>query len=115
VDDIRQIDFALDMLMKRQNIEMALVTLSEAGVYIRRHHDDKAETHRIPAFLRSIADVSGAGDTVVSTAALCLASGLDAGTLAAVSNIAGGLVCEEVGVVPVNRERLMQEVIRLLA
>jgi bifunctional ADP-heptose synthase (sugar kinase/adenylyltransferase) len=53
--------------------------------------------------------VSGAGDTVIAVAALCLAQGLDLRTLATWSNLAGGLVCEQVGVVPVDREALLAE------
>ncbi len=58
-------------------------------------------------------DVSGAGDTVISVASLCLASGCDLKTLASLSNIAGGLVCEKVGVVPVDKTELLKEAKRL--
>ena len=62
-----------------------------------------------PAEIRYIADVSGAGDTVLAVAALCLATSAPPRLLAMLSNMAGGLVCEQVGVVPVNLERLMRE------
>jgi len=68
----------------------------------------------IPAHVRTIADVSGAGDTVVATAALCLAAGLDEYQTAAISNLAGGLVCEHVGVVPIDKNRLLLECNELL-
>jgi bifunctional ADP-heptose synthase (sugar kinase/adenylyltransferase) len=68
----------------------------------------------IPAHLRSIADVSGAGDTVISVASLCLALKRSPYEIAYISNLAGGLVCEEVGVVPVNKEKLLKEVLALL-
>ena len=61
--------------------------------------------------MRSIADVSGAGDTVISLAALCLAAKTSPAILAALSNIAGGLVCEKSGVVPVDKAILMKEAI----
>ena len=48
----------------------AFVTLSEHGVYI----DKDGNKHHIPAHIREIADVSGAGDTVISIAALCVAT-----------------------------------------
>ncbi|MEO9531342.1 MAG: bifunctional ADP-heptose synthase [Crocinitomicaceae bacterium] len=83
------------------------VTLSEHGVFIC----DKEEKHFIPAFPRQIADVSGAGDTVISVASLCLAADVDNKTLATLANLAGGLVCEQVGVVSVNKEDLMSEAI----
>jgi len=67
----------------------------------------------IPAHFRNITDVSGAGDTVISVASLCLASGIDPKTLASLSNLAGGLVCEMVGVVPVQKNQLLQEAKKL--
>jgi rfaE bifunctional protein kinase chain/domain len=85
------------------------ITLSERGVY---YHDGK-RSEIIPSHLRNISDVSGAGDTVIATAALVYAAtGGDAQTMATLSNLAGGLVCEEVGVVPVSKKRLMEEATR---
>ncbi|MFK7899121.1 MAG: bifunctional heptose 7-phosphate kinase/heptose 1-phosphate adenyltransferase [Cyclobacteriaceae bacterium] len=86
--------------------EHTLITLSEHGVYFSS--DNKSMT--IPAHLRKIADVSGAGDTVVSVAALCLASGVEHATIAEISNLAGGLVCEYLGVKSIEKERLQQEI-----
>lgn len=85
-----------------------MTTLSERGVLIQER--DKTTRHyHIPAHLRKIADVSGAGDTVLSVATLCLACHQDAYIIAALSNLAGGLVCEELGAVPVNKEKLLKE------
>jgi rfaE bifunctional protein kinase chain/domain len=81
------------------------LTLSEHGVFI----DFQGETHHIPAHLRSITDVSGAGDTVVSIAAICLALKLSPKVIAGMSNLGGGLVCEYVGVVPIEKEKLKNE------
>jgi len=64
----------------------------------------------VPTHAREVADVSGAGDTVISVATLCLAAGLDAMTAAKISNIAAGIVCEFKGVVPINKEKLLHEV-----
>jgi rfaE bifunctional protein kinase chain/domain len=100
-------------LQQQQDIELLLLTLSEHGIMIRKKGNNGIpETHFIAAHKRNIADVSGAGDTVISLATLCLASGCSIAEIAAISNLAGGLVCEEVGVVPVNAERLLQEVCR---
>jgi D-glycero-beta-D-manno-heptose-7-phosphate kinase len=81
------------------------LTLSEFGVFI----DFAGETHHIPAHLRSITDVSGAGDTVVSIAAMCLALKLSPKIIAGMSNLGGGLVCEYVGVVPIEKEKVKAE------
>lgn len=107
IDELRQA--ALE-LQQRINCQYLMVTLSEQGVMILHH----GEFQHIPAHPRHIVDVSGAGDTVLSVAALCVArrDALNASpeTIATLSNIAGGLVCETVGVVPIDKEKLLQEV-----
>jgi D-glycero-beta-D-manno-heptose-7-phosphate kinase len=100
---------AAQVLHKELEIELVMITLSEAGVFVSTGTDYKI----IPAHIRSIADVSGAGDTVISVASLCLASGLNPFVTAAIANTAGGLVCEKVGVVPIDKELLKEEVARL--
>ena len=95
---------------KDSNIKNMLVTLSEHGVF----HSNLEKYYSAPAVVRDIADVSGAGDTVISVATLCLASGMDGELTARISNIAGGLVCEKVGVVPVNKSQLLDECMALL-
>ena len=107
--EITEIRKAVSLLKKKLNNETVLITLSEKGIYI----DQDKEKHHIPAHLREISDVSGAGDTVVSVAALCYALNLPPKFLAGLSNLAGGIVCEHVGVVPVNKKDLLKEATRL--
>ncbi|MCE3279187.1 MAG: ADP-heptose synthase, bifunctional sugar kinase/adenylyltransferase [Bacteroidetes bacterium] len=107
--DVKTLSQVVDKFLKKQNIDSALITLSERGVYI----NDKKNKVLIPAHVRDITDVSGAGDTVVSIAALCLASGLSSTATATLANLAGGLVCEKVGVVPVNKKELLEEALKL--
>lgn len=85
----------------------SMITLSEHGMVLF-DHEQQQYIHQ-PAHIRNISDVSGAGDTVVSVASLCLASGVEEKELLYLSNLAGGLVCEQVGVVPVTRDMLLQE------
>lgn len=91
-----------------QNIANVMVTLSEHGVML---YNKDVKTH-IPAEIRNISDVSGAGDTVISTASLAFCKGVRGKDLVTISNLAGGLVCEEVGVVPINKERLKSEFLK---
>ncbi len=105
LDTPEEIEAAAKTLIDKMKLQYVLVTLSDRGVMICDAH----QTHHIPAHIRQIADVSGAGDTVVSIAALCIAQGLPAREIAELSNLAGGLVCEEVGVVPVNKKVFMEE------
>ena len=88
-----------------QQIGMLMVTLSEAGVF----YSDADQHAIVPAHIRNISDVSGAGDTVISVASLCLALNLPPAIIAGLSNLAGGLVCEKVGVVPIDKQQLLEE------
>jgi rfaE bifunctional protein kinase chain/domain len=107
--NIKELSKVVDGFIKKQGIDSALITLSEKGVYI----NDKKTKTLVPAHIRDITDVSGAGDTVVSIAALCVAGKLSAEQTAILANLAGGLVCEKVGVVPVNKKELLQEALKL--
>jgi rfaE bifunctional protein kinase chain/domain len=88
-----------------QEFTGVFVTLSERGVYI----DFENDQHLIPAHIRQISDVSGAGDTVISIAACVLALGGSTEQIASLANLGGGLVCESLGVVPINLALLRKE------
>jgi rfaE bifunctional protein kinase chain/domain len=110
-ENITEMDEAAAFFHHEQGHRIVMTTLSEKGVYISHLlPDGQAESKLIPAHVRNIADVSGAGDTVISVAALCLGCGVAPFDTAAISNLAGGLVCEEIGVVPVQRGKLLNEV-----
>ncbi len=85
-----------------------MITLSEVGICIL----SKEMCYHVDAERRDIVDVSGAGDTVISVAALAMSTNMDFADVAVISNLAGGLVCEKTGVVPVNIEKFKEEVIR---
>lgn len=89
---------------------ISLITLSEKGVF----YNTETTANIIPTHVRSIADVSGAGDTVIAVASLVYAATKDMQLSAEIANIAGGLVCEEVGTVAINKDKLLQETILLL-
>lgn len=101
---------AVDMLNKSIQSKITLITLSERGVFVKEGKQEQL----LPAHIRSISDVSGAGDTVIAVATLCLARKTSAAFLAALSNLAGGLVCEKVGVVSVDKKQLLGEAVSLL-
>jgi rfaE bifunctional protein kinase chain/domain len=103
-------DIALETLEAILANKISFVTLSENGVYIKK----ASEKHHVKAHLRNITDVSGAGDTVISVATLCLTEDMPLNYLAEIANIAGGLVCEKNGVVSIDKNELLQEVIKLL-
>lgn len=84
-----------------------LLTMSEHGVLCVGN-----EVRHYPAFYRQIADVSGAGDTVISVLTACMTAGLDFYTSGQLSNLAGGLVCEKIGVVPIDKKEWLQEAVQ---
>ncbi|MCB0629340.1 MAG: PfkB family carbohydrate kinase [Saprospiraceae bacterium] len=92
-------------LRERLQHGITLITLSEKGLFA----EDREGHILIPTHPRTIADVCGAGDTVISTVALGLALGLPLSEIGQMANLAGGQVCEKVGVVPVDREQLQEE------
>lgn len=108
--DTIQFEKAIEKLEEKLQNKISFVTLSEHGVFIK----DENIKHYIPAHIRNIADVSGAGDTVISLATLCLTAGLSIKEIAEVANLAGGLVCEKSGVVSIDKEVLLLEVMEML-
>ncbi|HMH24197.1 MAG TPA: PfkB family carbohydrate kinase [Puia sp.] len=92
-------------LTEKLNHPISFITLSEKGIF----YQDSDQSGIIPSHLRSIADVSGAGDTVIAVGSLVYAATKDIRLMAEIANIAGGLVCEEVGTVAINKEKLLQE------
>jgi D-glycero-beta-D-manno-heptose-7-phosphate kinase len=108
-DDPAMIFKAVKDFQNTQNIDCVIITLSDRGIFIC----DSINCWTLPAHEVDIADVSGAGDTVISVASLCLANKLTPLETAALSNLAGGLVCEKVGVVPIDKKQLEEESLKL--
>ncbi len=100
---------AVKQLREHLPHQKTLLTLSEYGAA----YAEQGLFLHTPAHKRKIIDVSGAGDTVISIISLCIALDLDAKFNLALSNLAGGLVCEHVGVVPIDKNTLLDEAIRL--
>ena len=98
-------------LKEKMDHDISLITLSEKGIFYQKNNSKEI----IPSHRRNIADVSGAGDTVIAVASLIYAATTDIQLTAAIANIAGGIVCEEVGTVAINKEKLQAECKRLLA
>ncbi|MFO0415630.1 MAG: bifunctional heptose 7-phosphate kinase/heptose 1-phosphate adenyltransferase [Bacteroidota bacterium] len=98
-----------NLLYQQLKHQVSLITLSEKGVFYQQQGGGASV---LPTYRRTIADVSGAGDTVIAVASLLYAATKNPELMATIANLAGGLVCEEVGTVPVNRERLLEECVR---
>jgi rfaE bifunctional protein kinase chain/domain len=112
IDDVNEtfLNTVHKELENRLHHSISLITLSEKGIFYQNDNESKI----IPTHIRSIADVSGAGDTVIAVASLVYAQTKDIHLSAAMANIAGGLVCEEVGTVAIDKNKLLQECCELL-
>ena len=113
IDDVNEeaLKSIHEKLREQLQHHTSFITLSEKGVF----YNNETEAGIIPTHIRNIADVSGAGDTVIAVASLVYAAAKDVKLMAEIANIAGGLVCEEVGTAAINKERLLQECKLLLA
>ncbi len=98
------------LLHEQLDHAISFITLSEKGVFIQQDNDAQI----LPAHIRNIADVSGAGDTVIAVASLVYAATRDVKFMAEVANLAGGIVCEEVGTVAIDADKLLVECDTLL-
>ncbi|MBK9283169.1 MAG: D-glycero-beta-D-manno-heptose-7-phosphate kinase [Sphingobacteriaceae bacterium] len=108
-DNIAELQRAISSFRVKLKAETILVTLAEKGIITNSR---KTKEH-LEAHVRSIADVSGAGDTVISVASLCRALECNEIVTAALANLSGGLVCEQVGVAPINKEKFLEEALKL--
>jgi len=109
--DIYQLRNIHDQLHEHLGHKVSLITLSERGIFYQQLQNAAI----IPSHLRNVSDVSGAGDTVIAVAAMVYAVTKNAHVMAEIANIAGGLVCEDVGTVAVDREKLLRECELLLS
>ncbi len=112
VDDINPeiLKHIHEQLHKKLHHTISFITLSEKGVFYQKENASRI----VPSHVRNIADVSGAGDTVIAVASLLYAATGNVDLMAEVANIAGGLVCEDVGTVAINKQRLLEECKMLL-
>lgn len=96
-------------LLKKLESEYVLLTLGEGGLAV---FEKSGKENRMPTKARKVADVSGAGDTVISTLTLGLAAGANIYEAAFLANYAAGVVCGEVGIVPIEKEKLFETVLK---
>ncbi len=85
------------------DLESVTATMSEKGIAVLR----RDRRYIAPSVAQQVFDVSGAGDTVIATLALSLASQLEMEAAVELANVAAGIVVSKVGTVPVNRDELL--------
>lgn len=100
----------IEKLMKEREIEQFYTTMGSNGILLSYKKSDKIIHQHIDGYKRNIADVSGAGDTVISVATLLTINNIDVINTCKISNLAGSLVCQKVGVVPIDKDELLSEI-----
>jgi len=111
IKNSQDVSNAGNKLIEKLNAQYVLLTLGAEGIAL--FEKGKPE-RRIPTKARKVADVSGAGDTVISTLTMAITAGADIFDAAYLANYAGGLVCEEVGIVPIEQKTLFDAVVEEL-
>jgi rfaE bifunctional protein kinase chain/domain len=109
IKDNKDISSAGRNLLQKLNSEYVLLTLGEEGIAVFEKGDKE---RRMPTKARKVADVSGAGDTVISTLTIGLAAGANIYEACFLANYAAGVVCGEVGIVPIEKERLFETILK---
>lgn len=104
-----ELEGATYKLKQELNAKGILLTLSSDGICI---NSDEGFVHT-PAYGGSVVDVSGAGDTVISVASLLLSEGVSFENISKISCLSGGIVCQKVGVVPIDKDELLSEAIKI--
>jgi D-glycero-beta-D-manno-heptose-7-phosphate kinase len=99
-----------EQLKENLDHSISMITLSEKGIFYQEGNDKNI----IPSHRRNIADVSGAGDTVIAVASIIFAATKNIHLAAEIANLAGGIVCEEVGTAAINKEKLLEECRQLI-
>jgi D-glycero-beta-D-manno-heptose-7-phosphate kinase len=107
IQTAQDISKAGQQLLEEINCKYALLTLGEQGIAL--FEKGKPE-RRVPTIARKVADVSGAGDTVISTLTMAMCAGAEIFDATYLANYAGGLVCQEVGIVPIELNNLFNKV-----
>jgi rfaE bifunctional protein kinase chain/domain len=107
-DDLKKLEKAGRALLKRTRMQAVLVTRGSRGVAL---FEAGAPTSQVPIFgSDEVADVTGAGDTVIATCALALAAGGSFYEAARLANYAGGLVVMKRGTATVSDRELADAV-----
>ncbi len=96
-------------LLQKLNAKYILLTLGEGGLAV---FSKEEKIRRMPTKARKVADVSGAGDTVISTLTLAMSAGADIYEACYLSNYAAGIVCGEVGIVPIEKDVLFDTILK---
>ena len=110
INNFEEIQETTSKLRELISAKAILLTLSNKGIFLNTENGSTLKE----SSTENVIDVSGAGDTVVAVATIGLACNISFNDLAILANIAGGIVCEKVGVVPISNQELLERTKRIL-
>lgn len=109
LDTIPEALAAARQLRDTLNLEAGIVTLDKEGMALV---GEDGQGLIFPVRPRQVYDITGAGDMVLAVLGLALASGADYPRAIRLANVAGGLEVEKIGVAPVSRQEILQDLAR---
>jgi len=102
-NDKDRVKQCVELIHELLNAQYTLVTMAEKGLFIKGSQNNLVPTSKV-----NVKDVSGAGDTVISIASLCLVNQIDEITTGMLANLAAGIVCQEIGIVPITKNDILK-------
>jgi rfaE bifunctional protein kinase chain/domain len=105
---LRDVEDAGSTLLRELGVGNILFTLGEQGMML---FEGNGSVFHVPTKARHVADVSGAGDTVIATLTMALLGGATIREASSLANFGGGVVCGYVGIVPIDRDELIRTVL----
>ena len=103
----KELDKVARDLQTKLDFKNLFITLGSKGIY---YSGNQKKSGIVPTELRTVVDVSGAGDVVLSVATLFFIAGYSPEEVTSFSNIAGGLACGKIGVATVSKDKLIEEI-----
>ncbi len=107
--DEAELEIKAQRLRCELQLDALLITRSEDGMSLYREGDVQHQA----TYTREVFDVSGAGDTVIATLAVMLASGADMNDAMRVANLAAGIVVGKLGTAVVSRDEIVGNMARV--
>jgi len=109
LDSVAEAHAAAIQLRDTLDLEAGIITLDSEGMALAPHSGDCL---LFPVRPRQVYDITGAGDMVLAVLGLALAAGADYPRAIRLANVAGGLEVEKIGVAPVSRQEILQDLAR---
>jgi bifunctional ADP-heptose synthase (sugar kinase/adenylyltransferase) len=102
-----------EKLREKANAQNILLKIGEEGVlvYTKAYNDTNWITDRIPALNFLPVDVAGAGDSMLVSSSLSLATGASIWEAAAIGSLAAAVQVSRIGNIPLKMNELLREIV----